>query len=72
MKNPSKPEAEEIQHAIEELYFLRRYGEARDLAEKVLEGVMGEALRRVVEGYKGRCEVKMEVGREREGVKCKG
>ena len=59
VNNPSKPEAEMILHAIEELYFLRRYAEAKGVVEEALKKELGEIYRGVLEGYLGRCEVKL-------------
>jgi hypothetical protein len=57
--NPSKPDSQTILHAIEELYFFRRYEEARKVADDVLRGVLNEEFRRVVAGYKERCEAEL-------------
>ena len=48
-------------HAIEELYFFRRYEEARKVTEEVLKGKLNEEFRKVVVvvGYKERCEAKL-------------
>ena len=35
--NASKPQAQEVLHAIEELYFFRRYAEGASCARKVLD-----------------------------------
>ncbi|KAF6811255.1 hypothetical protein CSOJ01_05813 [Colletotrichum sojae] len=57
----TKPALQEILHAVEELYFLRRYDEAAALAERVLAGSDAaldrdtrELLRRYEEKSRGR------------------
>lgn len=60
INNPSKPESQKILHAIEELYFLRRYEEALTFAELALKGVLLGEFRSVLERYKVRCVVKKE------------
>ena len=63
--NPTKPQSQTILHAIEELYFFRRYEEAENVASAVLEGKLSEEFRTVVEGYRAKCGAKLkEVGRE--------
>ena len=57
--NPTKPQSQTILHAIEELYFYRRYEEARNVACEVLKGRLNEGFRGVVEGYRGNCEAKI-------------
>jgi hypothetical protein len=57
--NPTKPESQKILHAIEELYFFRRYEEALKLACDVLKGKLDEQFRSVVESYREKCEVKV-------------
>jgi hypothetical protein len=57
--NPSKPASQSILHAIEELYFFKRYEEARSLADDVLMGKLNDEFRQIVEGYRGRCECKI-------------
>ena len=53
--NPSKAEGQQVLYAIEELYFLRRYGEAVRVAEKALEGEIGAELRGRVRGHQKSC-----------------
>lgn len=60
MDNPSKPVAETILHAIEELYFYRRYEEARKVTEEALKGDLGSVFKGVVEGYRERCVTRCE------------
>lgn len=57
--NPSKPESQTILHAIEELYFYRRYEEARRVVEDVLRGELSVEFRKLMVGYKERCEAKL-------------
>lgn len=57
--NPSKPESQTILHAIEELYFFRRYEEARQVASDVLKGKLNDEFRNIIEDYKARCEAKV-------------
>ncbi|TVY59549.1 hypothetical protein LSUE1_G008119 [Lachnellula suecica] len=57
--NPSKPESQIILHAIEELYFFRRYEEAGRIAGDILRGQLSGEFRKVVLGYKERCEAKL-------------
>ncbi|OWP05980.1 hypothetical protein B2J93_6304 [Marssonina coronariae] len=54
--SPSKPTSQNILHAIEELYFYRRYAEAKRVTEEALRGtgLVGE-FRGVLEGYLERC-----------------
>jgi hypothetical protein len=63
MDNPSKQESQTILHAIEELYFFRRYEKANGLAEEALKGKLIEELRKTVDDYRRRCEVKLEFGK---------
>lgn len=58
---PSKPQSHTILHAIEELYFFRRYEEALDVTRKALEGELETEFRKTVEEYKKRCEAKIQV-----------
>jgi len=57
--NPTKQQVQTILHAIEELYFQRRYKEARGVAEEALRGQLGAEVRGVVDGYRERCERKL-------------
>ncbi len=59
MDNPSKPEAQAILHAIEELFFCQRYEEARDVAVETLKGELIDEFRKTVDDYKRRCEAKI-------------
>jgi hypothetical protein len=63
MDNPSKQESQTISHAIEELYFFRRYEKAKGLAEEALKGKLIEEFRKTVEDYRRRCEAKLEDGK---------
>jgi hypothetical protein len=56
--NPSKPESQTILHAIEELYFFRRYEEAGKVAEEVLKGRLNEEFRKTISDYLLRCEAR--------------
>jgi len=46
-------------HAIEELYFERRYKEGACLTEKILRDGGGGEIREVLERYLKRCEEKL-------------
>jgi hypothetical protein len=63
MDNPSKQESQTILHAIEELYFFRRYEKAKGFAEQALKGKLIEEFRKTVEDYRRRCEAKLEDGK---------
>jgi len=63
MDNPSKQESQTILHAIEELYFFRRYEKAKGLAEEALKGKLIEEFRKTVKDYSQRCEAKLEDGK---------
>ncbi|PBP25097.1 hypothetical protein BUE80_DR003910 [Diplocarpon rosae] len=56
INNPSKPTSQTILHAIEELYFYRRFAEAKRVTEEALRGtgLVGE-FRGTLEGYLERC-----------------
>jgi len=58
INNPSKPESQTILHAIEELYFFRRYREALDMAQKALAGELDVEFRKTLDDYRRRCEAK--------------
>ncbi|CAG8952358.1 hypothetical protein HYFRA_00001104 [Hymenoscyphus fraxineus] len=60
--NPSKPISQTILHAIEELYFFRRYAEALAVAEETLRGELMGEFRKVVERYRVLCEGKVGMG----------
>jgi len=62
MDNPSKQESQAILHAIEEMYFFKRYEKAKRLAEEALKGKLIEEFRKSVEDYRRRCEMKLESG----------
>ncbi|TVY34071.1 hypothetical protein LOCC1_G007340, partial [Lachnellula occidentalis] len=57
--NPSKPESQTILHAIEELYFFRKYEEAGQVIAKVLNGQLDAGFRKVVVAYEKRCETRI-------------
>lgn len=58
--NPSKPESQAIMHAIEELYFFRRYEEALKVAEEALKGKLIEEFRKTLEDYRTRSQIKIQ------------
>ncbi|KAH7356634.1 hypothetical protein BKA65DRAFT_495105 [Rhexocercosporidium sp. MPI-PUGE-AT-0058] len=60
ISNPSKPVSQTILHAVEELYFYRRYEEARRVTVEALkaEGLIAE-FRKTLEGYLERCDAKL-------------
>ncbi|RDL38069.1 Uncharacterized protein BP5553_05502 [Venustampulla echinocandica] len=60
MNNPSKPESQAVLHAIEELYFFRRYEEAKKVAEDALKGELSADYKKVVVGYRTRCDMKLD------------
>lgn len=62
MNQPSKQASQAILHAIEELYFYRRHDEALALSDQALEGELDAEFRKTVEGYRGRCLVKLGKG----------
>jgi hypothetical protein len=57
--SPSKPESQTILHAIEELYFLKRFEEARSIARDVLKGTLNDEFRKNVEDYERKAEAKI-------------
>lgn len=59
INQPSKQASQTILHAIEELYFYRRYDEALALSNQSLEGELDPEFRKTLEGYRGRCLVKL-------------
>ncbi|KAK3392143.1 hypothetical protein B0T20DRAFT_446149 [Sordaria brevicollis] len=63
----NKPEAQEILHAIEELYFFRRYEEAVSLIKRVWEdagdGLFDRDTTALLRLYEGRCEAKLKGSR---------
>ncbi|CZT13021.1 uncharacterized protein RCO7_04273 [Rhynchosporium graminicola] len=60
ISHPSKPVSQTILHAIEELYFYRRFEEARRVTVGALsaEGLIVE-FRKTLEGYLERCDAKL-------------
>jgi len=52
-----------ILHAIEELYFFKRYEKAKGLAEEALKGKLIDELRKTLDDYRRRCETKLEGGK---------
>jgi hypothetical protein len=60
MDNPSKPESQIILHAIEELYFSKRYEEALKIADEALKGKLIEDFRKILEVYMTRCRNKVQ------------
>ncbi|CAN8106444.1 unnamed protein product [Discula destructiva] len=59
-----KPEAQELLHAVEELYFYRRYEEAVAFVGRVFEGEGGASgmdwdVRDVLRRYEGKCLARM-------------
>ncbi|KAH6686951.1 hypothetical protein F5X68DRAFT_276198 [Plectosphaerella plurivora] len=58
----SKPQAQELLHAIEELYFFRRYDEGAKFARRVLDtssGALDDEHRSVVVLYEEKCLKRM-------------
>ncbi|KAL2073610.1 hypothetical protein VTL71DRAFT_10936 [Oculimacula yallundae] len=66
--NPSKPVSQTILHAVEELYFYRRFEEAKRVTVEALnaEGLIPE-FRKTLEGYLERCEAKLAIGKVNSG-----
>ena len=60
MDRPAKQEMQKILHAIEELYFLRDFKHAVEVADDVLKGELAVEFRGIVEGYRQRCMGKVE------------
>ena len=58
--NPSKPESQTILHAIEELYFFKRYEEALKITEEALKGELIRDFRKTLEDYKMSCLKKIQ------------
>jgi hypothetical protein len=58
--NPSKPESQTILHAIEELYFFKRYQEALKIVQEALNGELISEFRKLLEDYKARCQNKLQ------------
>jgi len=57
--NPTKPQSQTILHAIEELYFYRRYEMALRVTEDALKGDVVDEFRKTLLDYKVRCEAKL-------------
>ena len=57
--NPSKQQSQTILHAIEELYFFRKYEEAEKVADEVLKGKLGNEFRKTITDYRERCEARL-------------
>jgi len=53
-------ESQKILHAIEELYFFKRYKEALNITQQVLEGELMDEFRKVLEDYERRCVVRID------------
>jgi hypothetical protein len=60
MDNPSKPESQIILHAIEELYFFKRYEEALKIVHEALKGKLIEDFKKILEDYRTRCQNKFQ------------
>ncbi|KAH7325818.1 hypothetical protein B0I35DRAFT_474552 [Stachybotrys elegans] len=58
-----KAQIQEVMHAVEELYFFRRYQDAIDLVNKVLDpdqgGMVDDALRDTLTLYQSRCRQRL-------------
>ena len=52
-------------HAIEELYFFRRFEEAGKLADDVLGGKLNEEFRKTILAHKAKCQAKFFAGTRR-------
>jgi hypothetical protein len=59
MDNPSKAESQTILHAIEELYFFKRYEEALEVVGEALQGKLNEDFRKTLVDCKTRCQKKI-------------
>lgn len=57
--NPSKIESQTMLHAIEELYFFKRYEEALEVTEDALKGELVADFRKTLEEYRSRCQAKI-------------
>ncbi|UPL00620.1 hypothetical protein LCI18_011554 [Fusarium solani-melongenae] len=57
----SKMDIQELIHAVEELYFFRRYQEAAQLATEALAGSDGldRDSRQLLDAYQGKCQIKL-------------
>ncbi|KAE9377873.1 hypothetical protein N431DRAFT_399025 [Stipitochalara longipes BDJ] len=58
--NPSKPQSQAILHAVEELYFFKRYEEALNIVEAALKGKLIVELQKTLEDYRARCQAKVQ------------
>jgi hypothetical protein len=58
--NPSKQESQTILHAIEELYFFKKYVEALKIVEEALKGKLIKDFTKILEDYKARCQKKIQ------------
>jgi hypothetical protein len=56
LDHPSKPESQTIMHAIEELYFFKRYEEALKIVEEALKGNLIQDFRKTLEDYRMKCK----------------
>ncbi|KAH6722394.1 hypothetical protein BKA61DRAFT_729751 [Leptodontidium sp. MPI-SDFR-AT-0119] len=67
ISNPSKPVSQTILHAIEELYFYRRYEEAKSVTVEALkaDGLIVE-FRKTLEGYLEKCDAKLAAGKRKD------
>jgi hypothetical protein len=54
-------------HAIEELYFFRRYEEALEITEAALKGNLIQDFRKMLEDYRTRCQKKTQDTQKSEG-----
>lgn len=61
IENPTKQEYQLLLHAIEQLYFYRKYQEGSEFALKALEGKMAEEYRTVISSYQVRCQAKADI-----------
>lgn len=57
LDHPSKPESQTIMHAIEELYFFKRYEEALKIVEEALKGNLIQDFRKTLEDYRMKCKI---------------
>ncbi|KAI1331810.1 hypothetical protein F5Y16DRAFT_244257 [Xylariaceae sp. FL0255] len=57
----TKPEAQELLHAVEELYFFGRFSDGKELARRALGGESGldEDTRKTLSYYEQKCAVKI-------------
>lgn len=61
IENPTKQEYQLILHAIEQLYFYRKYHEGSEFALEALEAQeMADEYRNVISSYQVRCQAKAE------------